>query len=202
MHRSNIVLTFFLVMLMAGCQPPYRVVPVPSIAPESTRDAALTGQYNAALAAFGSTLPPQDVLDSLPAVTPDVITRQFEADQLQADRAYGDRWLKIRGTVFYGPTNDGFEGLDYYYLGLAHNNKSMAFIFFGKQHEAQLQALQKGQEVVVVGVYIPGERYTAKLIGCTLLAPGGAEVRSAPVLSPTQVSPDMPRSGDTETNLP
>lgn len=74
------------------------------------------------------------------------------------------------GTLVYGPTNEGFNGLNVYYAGLENEGKRMAFLFFGARHEEQLSGLQHGQTLVIVGVYTPHEKYNPKLIGCTLVS--------------------------------
>ena len=131
----------------------------------STQEVA---DWNQMFGKYGAPTPPDVTL--MPAFTPDVIRNAFIRNQKEADALYGGKWMKIRGTLDYGPTNEGFGGLDVYYVGLESKGKRMAFMFYGNQHQQQLSSLKHGQTLVIAGIYTPGEKYHPKLLGCRLLS--------------------------------
>lgn len=134
----------------------------------SKQPAPNTAAYNQLLEEHGTPAPPDVAL--MPEFTPDVVRNAFIRNQREADALYGNKWMKVRGTLVYGPTNEGFDGLNIHYVGLENKGKRMAFLFFGAKHREQLSGLQHGQTLVILGVYAPGEKHLPKLIGCRLLS--------------------------------
>lgn len=151
-------LTLCLVCTLSACAPRQQSGRTPE-----DREAA-----NILLDKYGSPAPPPEVL-AMPAITPDAMCEAWEADRLATDERYRDRWVKVQGTLIYGPTSKGMEGLHVAYVGLGNKGKSMAFLFFGNKQQAQLGAVRKGQTLTIAGTYVTGEKHLPKLIGCTLL---------------------------------
>lgn len=127
-----------------------------------------TAKYNRLLAEHGTSVPPD--ISIMPEFTPDIVVNAFIRNPKEADAIYGNKWMKVRGALVYGPTNEGFGGLDIYYVGLESKKRRMAFIFLGAKHQEQLSGLKCGQILTIVGMYMPNEQYNPKLIGCTLLS--------------------------------
>lgn len=109
-------------------------------------------------------------IENMPEFAPQTLCNAFENSRKQADALYGDKWIKVRGRVAYGPVDMGVPGVNSYYLGLGEGSKKVACIFFGKRQREQLKQLIMGQTVVVIGVYATEEKYVPKLIGCTILS--------------------------------
>ena len=124
--------------------------------------------YNRVLEKYGTPTLPDTTL--MPEYTPDEIRTVFDRDQNMSDAVYGGKWLKVRGTLVYGPTCEGAGGMHVYYVGLENKGKRMAFLFFGARHQEKLSSLKQGQTVVIAGTYTQGEISLPKLIGCTLLS--------------------------------
>lgn len=112
---------------------------------------------------------PKDI-ENMPEFIPQTLCDAFEKDRRMADALYGDKWIKLRGRVAYGPVDMGVPGVNSYYLGLGGGSKKVACIFFGKRQRERLSQLAMGQTVVVIGVYSTEEKYVPKLIGCTILS--------------------------------
>ena len=125
-------------------------------------------EYNRLLDKYGTFDPPD--VDTMPEFTPDVVRNSFIRNQKEADAIYGSKWMKVRGTLAYGPTYEGGGGLDMYCVGLESKGKLMSFLFFGAKHQEQLSDLKHGQTLVIVGVYTPDQKHLPKLIGCTLVS--------------------------------
>jgi hypothetical protein len=153
--------------LLSACsapKPPARDLPAynPQMPAQEVAD------FNQLFEKYGTPALPD--VAKMPEFTPDVVINAYLRNQREADALYGHKWMKVRGTLVYGPTSEGFGGLDMYYVGLGSTGKRMACIFTGARHQQELAGLKHGQTLVVVGVYAPGERYNPKLLGCSLLS--------------------------------
>ncbi len=176
---KNMPCCLFLVMLgvlclLSACAAPQRTVeeanhgPAAGVPQSGVPPRPSDEEVNRLLEEYGAPVPPNVSL--MPEFTPDIIRNAFDRDRKRADALYGGKWVTVRGTLCYGPTNEGFGGINAYYVGLESRGKRMACLFFGTSHQERLSGLKHGQTLVIAGIYLPYEKQIPKLIGCTLVS--------------------------------
>lgn len=157
MNYGKLLLVAGCYFLLVACQ-----VANPTLSAEQIKNTnTLLEEYNS---------PPAEQLATLHELSVNKICKAYARNKTAADEMFGNKWLKVRGTLVYGPTNEGFQGLNMYYVGLEGGGKTMAFIFMGTKQKEELQALEIGKSLVIAGIYTPGEKYLPKLLGCVLIS--------------------------------
>lgn len=124
---------------------------------KSQKSAALTYEERQKLSnLMGKVAPPPETsLDTLDEYTPDTLRDAYAQNPLQAEKLYGNRWLRVRGAIKAGPLKtSATTGIVGYALVLEHKGKTIACVLWGQDKEEQLLQLKNGESVTLVGKFL------------------------------------------------